>query len=351
MNKHRRALALALLLATVVVGFVFVRRPGQLTFRGRPESYWITNIVYNGPSDQTEQWLGYGAEGVQLLTRYLDREGGWQRTYRKAYWRYGATLPQFIVRQFPVPDDNRSHRMSVLQLLRSLSSLDTNIAKLAEPTIAHAMADENSSLRQIAVGSYEDQRLRTQIDPKFKRARLNQFLRLAEDDNHWVRGNAAVVLYYFPDEAARIAPVLVRILAEPHPHLQLTVARSLARVDREVAAKAGVASIAASHLKDPERRFFQDPTLQRWDGWQIARQAAQVLGELHAEPAVSVPALVEGLGSTNREVAIASFRALIRFKEQAEYTLPALRKAAERGDFPNWLKAELGQIDPSSAKP
>ena len=88
--------------------------------------------------------------------------------------------------------------------------------------------------------------------------------------------------------------------------------------------------------------------MQRWDGWQIARQAAEVLGELHAEPAVSVPALIEGLGSTNREVAIAAFRALTKFKEQADQTLPALRKAAvERNDIPNWVKAELHNIDPA----
>jgi HEAT repeat protein len=281
----------------------------------------------------------------------LDRENGWQRTYRKAYRRYAGRLPQVIVRQFPIPDDNRSRRMCVLSLLSSMSSRDTNTARLAEPTIARAMADENPALRQIAVGSYEGQVLRTQINPGLKKARVTEFLRLAEDDDHWVRGNAAVALYYFPDEAARVAPVLVKILPEPHPHLQLTIARSLAHVDREAAIKAGVAAIAAGHLKDPEKGF-KDPTLQHWNGWEIARQAADVLGELHAEPTVSVPALIEGLGSTNREVAIAAFRALTKFKEQADQTLPALRRAAvERNDIPNWVKAELEQIDREAAKP
>ena len=340
-------LAAAFLLAAVVVGFLFLWRSSEPIFRGKPESYWITNIVYSGTDDQTKQWLGFGAEGARLLTRYLDREGGWQRTYRKAYWRYASKLPQAIVRQFPTPDDNRSRRMCVLSLLSSMTSRDTNTARFAEPTIARAMADENPALRQIAVGSYEGGVLRAHVSPKLKKARLDEFLRLAEDDNHWVRGNAAVVLYYFPEEAARITPVLVRILTEPHPHLQLTIARSLARVDREAAAKAGVATIAAGHLKDPEKGF-KDPTLQRWNAWEIARQAADVLGELHAEPAVSVPSLIEALGSTNREIAIASFRALIKFKEQTDQTLPVLRKAAvERNDIPNWVKAELRNIDPA----
>ena len=347
MKRHWCALAAALLVAAAVIGFMLLGRRSELVFRGKPESFWITNIVYNGTSEQIEQWLGFGAEGAHLLTQYLDQESGGRRTYRKAYRRYAAKLPQVIVRRFPVPDDNRGARMCVLSLLSSMCSRDTNTARLAEAAIARAMADENPALRQIAVGSYEGQLLRTQIDPRLKRARLDEFLLLAEDDNHWVRGNAAVVLYYFPEEAARITPVLVRILTEPHPHLQLTIARSLARVDREAAAKAGVATIAAGHLKDPEKGF-KDPTLQRWNAWEIARQAADVLGELHAEPAVSVPALIEGLGSTNREVAIASFRALTKFKEQTDQTLPVLRKAAvERNDIPNWVKAELRNIDPA----
>ena len=246
--------------------------------------------------------------------------------------------------------------MCVLDLLNSLCSRDTNTAMLAEPTIARAMTDDNPSLRQIAVGSYEgffnNERFRNQMlneymGAKVKAARLRDFIRLAQDDDHWVRGNAAITLSYFPDEAATVAPVLIKVLPEPHPHIQLTIARSLVRVDRDAAVKAGVASIAAGHLKHPEQRFTNQ-TLQRWSGLEISRQAAEVLGELHAEPMVSVPVLIEGLSSTNREVAIASFRALIKFKEQADLTLPALRKTAvERSDIPNWVKAELHNIDPA----
>ena len=80
-------------------------------------------------------------------------------------------------------------------------------------------------------------------------------------------------------------------------------------------------------------------------------QAAEILGELHADPAISIPVLIEGLGSTNREIAIASFRSLTKFKDETTQTLPALRKAAERSDIPNWVKAELKQFEPSKARP
>jgi hypothetical protein len=350
MRKHRSTLVAGLLLVAVVFGFVCLRNSHDPTFRGQPESHWITNIVYNGPEDQTERWRSYGLEGARVLTRYLDRDYGWRQTYRKAYRRHAGKLPQVIVRQFPTPIDNRSTRMCVLSLLSSMCVRDTNTARFAESTIARAMEDENPALRQIAVGAYEGRILRAQISPALKQARINQFLRLAEDDNHWVRGNAAIALSYFPEEAKAITPVLKKILPEPHPHLQLTIAKSLVRVDREAAAQAGVAAIAAEHMQEPEKRF-QDWSLQRWNGWEISRQAAEVLGELHAAPAVSIPVLIEGLGSTNREIAIASFRSLTKFKDETEQTLPALRKAAERSDIPDWIKSELKQIDPSKTRP
>jgi len=358
MKKRRRTLIVLLILIGIGIIASLLIWTGEPIFQGKPESYWITNIVYRGPDEQVERWRGFGAEGVQLLTRYLDRGSGWQTTYHKLYRRFASRAPGVLVRLCPKPVDNRATRMCVLNLLNSLSNRDagdTNTAILAEPAIARAMSDDDSSLRQIAVGFYDGafrhQRIREQMlkhmGPKVKKARLHDFLRLAQDDNHWVRGNAAIALSYFPDEAATVAPVLIKVLPEPHPYLQLTIARSLIQVDRDAAANAGVAAIAAGHLREPEQRFTNQ-TLQRWNGWEISRQAAEVLGELHADPAVSVPALIEGLGSTNREIAIASFRALTRFKEQADQTLPALRKAAaERSDIPNWVKAELRNIDPA----
>lgn len=350
MKKRRRTIAIGLLLVAIAFAWVVMSNWGEPTFRGKPESYWITNIVYNGPTAQIEQWQGYGTDGARLLTGYLDRGGGWQITYRNAYRRYAGRLPQIIFKHLPSPEDNRAYRMSALSLLSSLSGRETNVARVAEPAIARALEDDNPSLRQIAVGSYESDVLRSQIVPSLKQARVKQFLRLAEDDEHWVRGNAAIALRYYPEEAPTIAPVLVKILPEPHPHIQLTIGRTLASVDREAAVQAGVAGIAADLMRYPEQRFTNQ-ALQRWTGWEISRQAAEVLGELHAEPAISLPVLIEGLSSTNREIAIASFRALIQFKDQSGQTLPALRQAATRKDIPNWVTAELRQIEPAAANP
>lgn len=349
MKKHRRTITVAVLLAMAAVGLVAIVKTGEPTFRGKPESYWITNIVYNGSSAQLDQWRSFGPEGVHFLAQYMDRDSGSRRGYRKFYelCQRKAPFPSAALKLLPTPVETRATRMSVLNLLDSLASRDTNAARIAEPSIARAMTDENAGLRQLAVGAYESVILRGQIKPTTKIARLTEFLRLAEDDDHWVRGNAAVALRYFPEEAPTVTPVLVKILPEPHPHIQLTIARSLVAVDPASAANAGVARIAAELMRNPEQAF-SNQSLQRWSGWEISRQAAEVLGELHSEPKTSLPALIEGLSSTNREVAIASFRALTKFKEQTEETLPPLRKAAvERNDIPNWVKAELHSIDPA----
>jgi HEAT repeat protein len=63
---------------------------------------------------------------------------------------------------------------------------------------------------------------------------------------------------------------------------------------------------------------------------QVAWQAAHLLGELEAEPALAVPALAEAVQGTNALLASAAAWALGRFGEQARPSIPALRKALAR---------------------
>ena len=57
---------------------------------------------------------------------------------------------------------------------------------------------------------------------------------------------------------------------------------------------------------------------------QIAYRAAELLGKLTSEPAVSVPALIGGTRSTNDLVAIYSMSALVKFREPLEIIVPVL---------------------------
>src|SRR5215510_12838068 len=110
MRKHRPTLMALAVLAAIGILTSLLLETAEPIFHGQPESYWITNIVYNGPNEQIEQWRSFGAEGTRMLTRYLDRGSGWPATYRNLYRRFAPGAPRVVVRLFPNPVDNRATR-------------------------------------------------------------------------------------------------------------------------------------------------------------------------------------------------------------------------------------------------
>lgn len=312
-------------------GLFLVLRPSRETqFRGQPESYWITNINYFGSDEQTARWRSFGPEGLRFLARALDRTYGPSYTYRKAYRRYAYRLPAFVTRRLPTPVEPRQTQMHILSLLSQMSA-DTNCARIAEPSVARALKDEDDGVCGIALGWYESGG--PLISAETKRARLPDFLRLAQSGDEALRNNAAVALAHYADEAPAVAPVLAKALQETNLEIRITIASALAKVDPQVAVKSGVVPIAIETLRNPND--------------QIAYRAAELLGRLVAEPALSVPALIEGTQSTNDLVAIDSMAALVKFLEPREMIATALTNALthRHGRIRRYARDGLLQID------
>jgi len=220
--------------------------------------------------------------------------------------------------------------MCILSLLSQMSA-DTNCARFAEPSVARALKDGDDGVCGIALGWYESGG--PLIGVETKRARLPDFLRLAQSDDQWLRNNAAVALAHYRDEAPTVAPVLAKALQETNPQVRITIASALAHVDPQVAVKSGVVPIVIEILRNPDD--------------QIAYRAAELLGRLVAEPALSVPALIEGTQSTNDLVAIDSMGALVKFREPWEWIAPALTNALthRHARIRRYARDALQQID------
>jgi len=93
-----------------------------------------------------------------------------------------------------------------------------------------------------------------------------------------------------------VAPVLTNAIHDPQPLVALLAAAALHRIAPDLVTNVGVVTIVAEDLKNPDD--------------QIAYRAADLLGELKAEPAITVPALIAGSNYTNQLVVICSTRAL-----------------------------------------
>lgn len=233
-NKTLRITAIALIVAATL-GLVTweLIRPKDPLFRGKPESYWVTQLTY-GDDAQVEQWRGYGSAGVLVLVRALEgakRPG--DRFYRATYRNLAKVLPGKVVRVLPAPrmDITRSERLKIVELLSRLSK----DAREATAVMTLALEDEDHSVRQIAINFFtrgEDETcLLNQLEPRTKARLLPKFVHAMHDPNTGVRNNAAVALRFYPEAAKEVTPVLLNALGDPDPKVQRLAGIALRQVD------------------------------------------------------------------------------------------------------------------------
>ncbi len=336
----RISFAVLLFVILCVVAWLFLPARDPL-FQGKPESAWITNIVYNGSDAQTKQWQEYGPDGVRVLVRGLNKANHpLERAYRNTYRRMAPRLPGFFLRFLPAPrtDSGRATRMSVVELIAKLGK----IADFATPAMARTLDGDDPSVRQLAINYFtdtEDEHCRlNRLDTNEKKKLLPSFIRDAQDVGNWgVRNNAVMALRYYPEQREAVAPVLQNALQDKQPQVRLVAADALNHVapDDIVSAKAVPAIIEV--LENPDD--------------QIAYRAARLLGEMRQEPSLAVPALIVAAAGTNTLVACSALWALGQYPDQSKTIEPALLNALKNPDVRiRYAAADaLKKIDPAAA--
>jgi hypothetical protein len=289
-------LAILILIAVSALGWIAFG-PHDRLLHGKRESEWIKGIKYEWDPAQIKQWRALGPDGLHLLARTLDRGRFYRKAYRWTMPRLPGRVNAFLNPLLPKPSDSHATRMCVIFLLSNLGK----DAKPVEPAIARALSDDDSGVRLSALGCYEE--LPEVMSEKEKLARLPEFLHAMQDTDSGIRNNAAVALRWYAGHAPAVAPVLVKALHDPHVDARMQVAKALARVDLQAGLKAGIVPVVIEILRNPND--------------QVAYQAAELLGEMGAEPALAVPALTEAAQGTNSLMASTAKRALDRFPNQA----------------------------------
>jgi len=325
-KRRIRLFALAALLAVLLAALAWFFLPERdRMFHGKPESEWVTNIVYGMQlSDdqnkaQAQRWRDFGPEGLRVLERGLEPSRG--HRYRQFYRRYARKLPRWALNLLPDPSMDKSSgtRMCVLSLL---CRMETN-AWPAWRAAARALEDENDGVRQMAINFFtwheDDSALLNHMPVRDKKTVLPLFLRALETARSWgPRNNAALALRYYRDEKAAVIPTLTNALGDTEPYVRLTAAESLNHVDAEAASRAGVVKVLEVLVTDAND--------------QIGGRAASVLRNCRKDEHAAVAALIKALHSTNTYVSCSAVWSLESFPGHAETIIPELRKAAERKD-------------------
>jgi hypothetical protein len=327
----RKKHALLAAVAAVLIGGVFwlALQPRDPLFHGKPESEWIKGIAYGMSltdaqnQEQVQRWRDFGPAGLDVLARALN-EPPPGRTYRQIYRRLAPVLPSFLARCLPAPMVMRSGgpRLIVADLLRRMGPE----ARPAWPAVARALADEDPSLRQMAISFFthpeNDEAFLNQMPARDKKKLLPLFINALQEGgaNGWgLRNNAAIALKYYSGEAPLAALALAKALQDTAPQVRLRAADALHRVDADAAKKAGAVTVLIQLLRDS-------------DG-QVASRAAFVLRDFDNEAQAAVPALIEALNGASLDVACNAVWSLHwSFPQQGDLIMPALRKAALRKD-------------------
>ena len=338
--RTRKRVGLFALSVALLGGLAWLLMPApDPLFHGKRESEWIKAVDYSRGDEQSKQWKDFGQGGVHVLIRALDRANGdrrshWERIYLRLHEATKSQMPVFLLRWLPRMswDSTYITRLSLIQLLSQLG----NESKSATPSMTRALSDGASGVRMVAISFFtwsEDQNSRLKhLSQQEKQALLPEFIRLAQDPGFGVRNNAVIALRYFPEQSRSVAPVLEKVMHDPSLQVRICAAESLYRVAPDRIRNVDLVSVVIAILKDPDR-------------WGAVR-AAGLLGEMRAEPALDVPALIEALQDTDDLVASSAARALANFRNQADQIIPALKRTARRKDnVGDWANDSLRQLE------
>jgi hypothetical protein len=324
-KRRIRLFALAASVGVSLAALAFFLPERDRMFQGKRESEWLTNIVDGSQlSDdenkaQAKRWRDFGPDGLRVLERGLEPSRG--HRYRKFYRHYAPKLHRSMAGLLPQPttDKRFGTRVSVISLL---CSMETN-AWPAWRAAARALDDENDTVRQSALNFFTwregNSVCLNQMPARDKKKLLPLFVRALESRGNWgLPSNAALALRYYPEEKLVVVPVLARALAHPQPHVRLTVAESLNRIDAAAAGRVGVVNALEALVLQPDDR--------------IAWRAASELRNCRNDAEEAVAALITALRSTNADVSCVAVWSLETFPSHANTIIPELRKAMERKD-------------------
>ncbi len=273
------AIVAGLILATSISVVVIQK---ESLIQGQTEAQWIKSINYFGDDNQTKRWRSLGTQGVKMLVRAMKS-----------------------------PAYDHSTRMCVVSLISQLG----NDAKSAIPDIINQIKIEKDiGVLQIELGYFEGP-LQT-MSEKGKAALLPELLHVMQSEDASVRNNALVALQFYPDQSDTVIPLMVSSLQDSDSDVRLMAAKALNQIDPQTATKSDIVRVVVECSTNSN----------------TANNAIIMLGELHREPDLAIPALVQGLQSNESYIRNNSAAALGRFGILAKPAVAALTKALGDSD-------------------
>ena len=284
--------AVAGLILATTVSVVVIQKESLI--QGKTESEWIRSIQYFGDDNQLRRWRVLGPKGVRMLLRAMKPPSS------------GLTMEQANV--------SRDARMRAGSLLSQLG----NDAKSAIPELINYLKiEKDDSVLAIELGYFEGP-LKT-MPTRDKDALFPELVRALQRNGSDVRNNALVSLEYYTDRKETVIPLIIQSFQDSSPLVRMMAVKALNQIDPQNTASTNFAPVLVGCLDSPP-----DST--------AVNESVVMLGELHRDPNVVVPALIQALRRGETYVRANAAAALGKFGSQAKAAIPALTKALEDSD-------------------
>ena len=324
--------AVAGLVLATSVSVVVVQKESLID--GKTESEWIKSIVYNGDDKQTKLWHSLGPKGVRMLLRAMKPSPD-ALTYEQALAGHG-TVDGPVLKKAVADIGTQERAASLLGQLADYPderSVVPDVIKLLR-------TEKDGQVRAIELGLFETP-IQTMLE-KDKAALLPELIQSLQNNASDERNNALVALQYYTDQKETVVPLIVNAMQDNSPLVRMMAVKALNKIDPQNSASSNSVSVLAGCVTG----------FSTGDTPTAANEAVVMLGELHLEPDVAIPALVQALQGGQDFFRANAAAALGRFGGQAKSAIPALQKALEDSDarVRNQAAAALKRIN-SAAPP
>ena len=251
------------------------------------ESALIKSIVYFGDDDQVKRWQVLGTRGIRILLQALQSS------------------------EYAHPT-----RMCVASLISQLGQ-DAQIA--IPDLISFLKTEKDNGVRGLLLAYFEGQMDGLTADQKSEM--LPELIHALENRDSSVRNNALVLLQSYGTQSETVLPLMVKAAQDSNPQVRLMAVKGLEQLDPQNSVGVDRVSVLAGCVTGPPG-----------DSSGAANEAVILLGKLHRDPDIAVPALIQALRSNDRYVRQNAAVALGQFHEQASPALVSLEKALEDPD-------------------
>lgn len=128
------------------------------------------------------------------------------------------------------------------------------------------------------------------------------------------------MLRHYPAQAETILPLITNLVTSKATPVRMSAWEAIVRLDREAAIRMGGVGDLIGFLEPPTNRppSRPNPFLQI--------QAVALLGELAAQPEISLPPLIRAAEGKDVNLAVAAIESLGNFRDQADQIVPVLTR-------------------------